>query len=268
MKKYFKLLVVAVVSVYVAICASVYATQDAKIFPGQFIPFEQAPLPPSAEAILLKVDANVTLKGYRFNAKEDDAPLLLYFGGNADKVEEFLIFAKEYKEYEIVAFNYRGFFQSTGSPSEKKLFSDALKIYDTFANDKRVVLVGRSLGSGVASYVASKRETIGVVLITPFDSIAALAKQKYPFLPVNLLLKHKFLSTEHLGQTNANIAIIEVANDAVVPNTHTQNLIDQTKKPLYRSVLRGVAHGDILLHKDFTKELDSALQRILSENKT
>jgi len=266
MKKYFKVLAVAAVVVYGGICALLYTTQDAKIFPGQFIVFDKTPLPPSAEALSLQVDPNVVLKGYRFYANAKDAPLVLYFGGNADRVEEFLIFAKGYRNYDIVALNYRGFSQSTGSPSEKNLFSDALKIYDKFVKNGDVIVVGRSLGSGVASYVASKRAVNGVVLITPFDSIYALAKQKYPFLPVKLLLKHPFLNTKHLSRSNADLAIIEVANDEVVPNTHTQNLIAQTQKPLYRSILEGVTHGDILLHENFAKELNRAIQRILSEN--
>ena len=82
--------------------------------------------------------------------------------------------------------NYRGYGHSEGRPSEARLFADAVRLYDWAAGQagvdaRRSVGMGRSLGSGVAIYLATQRTLAGLVLVTPFDSITAVAQRHYPF---------------------------------------------------------------------------------------
>src|SRR5262245_62679558 len=91
-------------------------------------------------------------------------------------------------DWSLALVNYRGYGESDGNPSETTLFGDALAVFDALASrpeiDRaRIVLVGRSLGSGVATYVASERPVAAVVLISPYDSMTAIARRHYPWLP-------------------------------------------------------------------------------------
>jgi pimeloyl-ACP methyl ester carboxylesterase len=93
--------------------------------------------------------------------------------------------------------NYRGYGGSDGTPSETALLSDALFVFDYMLategiDPAHVVLMGRSLGSGVAVHVAAKRKVGGVILVTPFDSLVNVARAHYPIFPVGLMLKHRF----------------------------------------------------------------------------
>ena len=97
----------------------------------------------------------------------------------------------------MLLMNYRGYGHSEGRPSEARLFGDAVRLYDWAASRagvdaRRIVGMGRSLGSGVAIYLATQRTLAGLVLATPFDSITAVAQRHYPFLPVRWLLRHPF----------------------------------------------------------------------------
>ena len=150
--------------------------------------------------------------------------------------------------------------QSSGKPSEANLFNDALKIYDKFAHNSRVIVIGRSLGSGVAVYLASKREVLGVVLITPYDSIASLAKEKYPFLPINLILKNRFESLKYIEKIKSPIAIIEVKNDTTIPNSHTLRLAKKIKNLSKVVVLDKTTHADVLSHPKFEESLKLTLR--------
>jgi uncharacterized protein len=112
-----------------------------------------------------------------------------------------------------VSFNYRGYAYSTGKPSEKSLFSDAIEQYDWLVNSEKIdpstiILMGRSLGTGVAVYLSSVRSVGKVILVTPYDSIEAVAQDRYFFLPVAFLLKNKFDSVSYARtQTSSLLSI-------------------------------------------------------------
>jgi pimeloyl-ACP methyl ester carboxylesterase len=122
---------------------------------------------------------------------------------------------------------YRGYGASTGEPSEAALYSDALKIYDTLSleNFESVSVIGRSLGSGVATYLASKRQLDAMVLITPYDSILNVAQQRYPIFPLSMLLKDKYESSDRAPELSLPTLVLIAPNDTVVPGAHTLNLI-------------------------------------------
>lgn len=243
---------------YIGIMGYIYLTQEAQIFNLKAIePYEKIQ-EVGIESLRLEVQG-ATLEGVRRPALEPNAPLLFYFGGNANDATRFTQYAKALKGYEIICFNYRGYGKSSGEPSEKVLFEDALLIYDTYAKDNSVVLVGRSLGSGVASYVASKRKVQGLVLITPYDSISSMAKEKYPFLPIDFLLKHTFNSLQYISSVRASVAVIEVTNDTTIPRFHLERLLEAMPHKPYHVSLTHTTHGKVLSHPDFTAHLQNIL---------
>ena len=257
-----KKVILSVVSLYILAMGYLYFTQEAQIFPASSIEKEQIPAVPNSEKIALHVNESVVLQGLIRKDDQNGAGLLLYFGGNADDATHFAHYAKALRGYDIVTFNYRGYVDSSGKPSEKALFEDALRIYDTYAKGRKVVLVGRSLGSGVATYVASKRESAGLVLITPYDSIVSMGQQKYPYFPIAWLLKHSFETVRYIPSITAPIAIIEVENDTTIPRYHLEKLLAMLPKPPLHVRLSNTTHGDVLKHPNFTHELQTLLGKI------
>lgn len=258
-----KKLLLAVVGLYVVAMGYLYFTQDAQLFNVKAIEKQAKVSGETIESISLHVKEGVDLDGVLRQDEATDAGLILYFGGNADDSTHFLDYVKELQGYDVIAFNYRGYGASTGIPSEQALFEDALKIYDTYAKGRKIILVGRSLGSGVATYLASQRVVDGLVLISPYDSILSLAKLKYPFFPIDLLLKNKFETVEYLPLVKSKIAVMEVENDRVIPHYHLEKLLEvMPSRPLH-VILSHTTHGAVLEHPAFTKELQTILGKII-----
>ncbi len=258
-----KKLLVGVIGLYLVAMGYLYFTQNDQLFPAKLIQKEAKVSGENIESLSLPVKEGVVLDGVLRKDEESDAGLILYFGGNADDATQFVVYTKALQGYDMVAFNYRGYVQSTGTPSEEALFEDALKIYDTYAKGRKVVVIGRSLGTGVATYLASKRVVDGLVLLTPYDSILSLAKLKYPFFPIDLLLNNKFETVNYLPLVKAKIAVIEVENDATIPRYHLEKLLEaMPRKPLH-VILSNTTHGAVLEHPSFTKELQTILGKII-----
>jgi len=123
--------------------------------------------------------------------------------------------------WSLALVNYRGYGASEGSPSERALFADALLVLDALrerpdVDPARVALVGRSLGSGVATYVAANRPVAGVALVSPYDSVTALARRQFPWLPIELLLRHPFDSRSRgKGMPKPARSSFEAASESV-----------------------------------------------------
>jgi len=240
---------------YLGVLVYFYFTQDSKIFKPNDIEKREPIEVKNMKNISLHVNGDATLYGVYRKADKNDAKLILYFGGNSDDATRILLHVKSLKEFNFIAFNYRGFVKSSGKPTQKALFSDALEIYDKYAKNRDVIVVGRSLGTGVASYLASKRKVKGVVLITPYDSIASMGKEKYPYLPIYMLLKHKFESIKYIQNVSAPIGLIEVKNDEVITKPHFDKLKSKVQNMALHVVFENTTHGEVLTHPDFETTL-------------
>ncbi len=188
-----------------------------------------------------------SLNGWLVNRKYRRERLLIYYGGNA---EDIYYNIDEFEALQMAALfvAYRGYGSSSGKPGEKAFFSDALAVYDDvvqqFSPDK-VFLMGRSIGSGVASYVASKRSVSGTILVTPFDSIVSVAQSFYPWLPVKLLLKHRFESTRYVATVTSPFLVLFGGQDSVVSEDHTRRLLDVIKGETTSVYIENADHGNI-----------------------
>lgn len=164
------------------------------------------------------------------------APLLIYFGGNAEDVSPLIGMDQSFAGYSVLLVNYRGYGPSQGSPGEAALFADALAWYDAAAqradvDAQRIVAMGRSLGSGVAVHLAANRRVAGVILVSPYDSVRSVAQSIYPFLPVGLLLRHPFDSMSRAGSIKAPLLCIVARDDRVIPTVHSRRLFDAWGSP-------------------------------------
>ena len=241
-----KLLIFGLIILYFGALAYIYFTQDSKVFNPTFIE-KKEPIK-NVEYITLKVAKDVVLDG--IYKESNDSPFVIYFGGNSDDATRIVLYING---LEIVAFNYRGFVNSGGKPSEEAIFSDALKIFDKYAKNTDVIVVGRSLGTGVATYVASKRDVKGLILITPYDSIVSMGKKMYPYFPIETLSKHKFESVKYMQKVQAPVGLIEVENDETIPKYHFDKLKVEVPNLALHVELKDTTHGDVLRHPDFEK---------------
>jgi pimeloyl-ACP methyl ester carboxylesterase len=194
---------------------------------------------------------DVKLTGWLF--KEEigpDRPLIVYYGGNAEDVSLNLSDRGRFDTRSFLFMNYRGYGRSQGRPSERALVEDALFVLDYVIESEKidpahVVLMGRSLGSGVAVYVAARREVGGVILVTPFDSLVNVARAHYPFLPVRILLKHRFDSASLAPGIGTPALFLTAANDRVVPVRFADNLQRLWKGPVTAITVEGTDHNTI-----------------------
>ncbi len=158
-------------------------------------------------------------------------PAVIYFGGRSEEVSWVVRDAgKLFPGMAVLAVNYRGYGSSQGDPAESHMVDDGRLLFDWLAelhhvDPKRVAVIGRSLGSGVAVQVAMERPVHSVVLITPYDSILAIAKRKFRAVPVEYVLRHRFESVKYAPQLKAPTYVLRAAFDDIVPHSHTDLLV-------------------------------------------
>ena len=201
--------------------------------------------------ITLQVGTGTVLVSTRLNAGSD---ALIYFGGNAEDVSRNMPgFSVAFPNYAIYLLHYPGYGGSPGSPSEQAIFADALALFDDVrAEHKNIVVVGRSLGSGVAVRLASLRPVERLVLVTPYDSLGDVAAHNYPFLPVRWLLRDKFESWKYAPQVTAPTRIVVAEQDEVSPRTSTDRLRTRFQNGIVSYVVvPGVGHNTISGSADY-----------------
>lgn len=182
------------------------------------------------------------------------APALIYFGGNAEDVSRTLPeLARQLPGHALYLLHYRGYGGSSGAPSQASLFADAEALHDHVAARRpQVDVIGRSLGSGVAVHLASRRPLSRLVLVTPFDSLAAVAAEQFPWLPVDFLLQDRYDSARLAPQVSAPTLLLVAAEDTLVRPERSEALRRAFGHPAVElRVLAGVDHNSISLHPHY-----------------
>ena len=221
------------------------------------------PQPPSPVGNVAEVSFNTDgeqLRGWVVNEGRPKA--LMYYGGNAENIENNIAFFEAVlPTYSVYLIPYRGYGNSTGHPTEEHLYHDALYIFDQVkVNHEQLSLMGRSLGSGVATYVAVNRQIDKLILVTPFDSVVNIAKSVYWMFPVSLLIKDKFQSIDRVKNITAKTYIFIAENDRVIPRARTEQLIAQFTEQLRETFLITDAdHNDISQYPEYIAGIKRAL---------
>jgi|SRR5690349_15515468 len=244
--------------VAVAIATAVYLKQDELIFYPQALDATSVQALESnlqrIERIELRAEDGFHLRGWLLPASHAQrAPLILYFGGNAEEVSWVLPDLARLTGWAALAVNYRGYGASEGVPSERALFRDALALYDHLASRDdidaaRIVAIGRSLGTGVAVHLAAERALCGVVLVSPYDSLTAIAQRAYPYLPARWLLRHRFDSIARAPRIRVPMLAIAAAQDTLIPSARSRKLVEAWGGPARLEVLEGRDHNNVHGH--------------------
>ena len=157
------------------------------------------------------------------------------FGGNAWNGQDVGVYLHElFPDCDVVTFHYRGYSPSTGSPSAEALTADAPLVYDAAVarvKPRRVIAVGFSIGSGVAARLAAVRKLDGLILVTPFNSLKAVAQSMYPWLPIGPFFEHEFDAAGALEESKVPVAIIAAQRDEIVPARTDRGSAQADSKP-------------------------------------
>lgn len=212
----------------------------------------------SAEADVLWLE-NEEQRIKIWTVQRSSSPALIYFGGNAEDVSINLPFFKKLApDYSLYFVNYRGFGGSSGTPSETSLYADSLAVYDMIKNNHdEIVVMGRSLGTGIATYLAAHREVNKVVLVTPFSSMAALASHHYPLMPVSPLIKDRYESDKHAAEITVPVLALIAENDEIIPRKIGTGLVESFKPGVADSiVIARTGHNNIEQSPDYRLQLE------------
>lgn len=235
-----KSLIFTIIFVYLLLCIVLFFFQRKLLY----YPTPVANIPNEKEIVF---DVNGT-KLYGWVLNEGKQKALIYYGGNAESIELNIdFFNRHLSEYTIYLINYRGYGKSQGSPSQNNLVNDASIIYDKVKqNHNSISIIGRSLGTGVATLIASSKQIDKLVLVSPYDSIENIASDLYSFFPVSFLLRDKFKSYENTSNIKAKILILYSKNDEVVKAKYTENLLKYFDKDKLKVVEINEAHHNNL----------------------
>lgn len=217
---------------------------------------------PGAESVFIESADGTRLHAWHVKGAPG-APLVLYFGGNAEQVSWMAAEARRRAPQAAwLLVDYRGYGSSEGSPSEAALVADALLWHDYAAkHSKSIYLFGRSLGSGVAVQLGAARPVAGVILVAPYDSMVALGRHHYPFLPVGWLLKHRFDSVQRAPAVAAGLLCLVAQRDEVIPAVHSRRLYDAWQGPKRWVELLGAGHNSTDDAPEFWREIRDFLDK-------
>ena len=181
------------------------------------------------------------------------APALVYFGGRSEEVSWISARLAALRGVHSLFLNYRGYGGSQGRPSERAVLADALTLYDWISSrpgvdPHRVGLIGRSLGSGIAAYVASERPAAAVVLITPYDSVVEIARCRFPYCATQILLKHRFDALGFARRARAPALVLLAEVDTVIPKHHALHLIEAWAGKKEVVLIQNTNHCDVQEH--------------------
>lgn len=242
----------AVIIIYLGLCAVLFINQRNLIY------FPQPRSINSGTTLTLSVEGAQVLVTTR---QHNGPKALLYFGGNAEDVSYSLSsLSNAFPDYAIYLLHYRGYGGSSGNPSEAALFADALALFDKVHSDhQNIVVVGRSLGSGVAVHLASLRPVARLVLVTPYDSLQELAAQQFPYFPIRWLMLDKFEAWRYAERVTVTTLVVVAEHDEVIPRANSEALYKRFRTGLASfKVVAGASHNSISEYPEYMRLLTSA----------
>ena len=234
------MIVLTVLAGYAAACLLLFVAQRSFIY----FPPQSASVPAPRTSTLAVPGAQVVVS----ERPRQGNRALIYLGGNAEDVSASLpLLDSAFPGHALYLLHYRGYAGSSGKPTEKALVADALALFDRVRGEHgEIVVIGRSLGSGIAVQVAALRPVSRLVLVTPYDSLGELAAQQFPYFPVRWLLQDKYESWRHAPQVKAPTLLIVAGQDEVIPAQSSAQLFTRFAAGVATiKVIDGAGHNGI-----------------------
>ncbi len=241
--------------VYVLVLAWVYLFQRSFIYfpPPSYVPPERAGANPHLEEISLRTADGISLKNW-YAKRHGKALVVVFFHGNGDSLPSASPLADPFiaQGYGFVLAEYRGYGGMPGSPTEQGLYEDARaairRVLAEGVAESDLVLMGHSLGSAVAVQMATEFRAAGLVLLSPFWSLARMGQIRFPFLPAERLVRDRFESFAKIARIGMPLLSIHGDADLIVPPGEGQRLFEAAREPKTLRLLPAARHNDLFDH--------------------
>jgi uncharacterized protein len=267
-------LVIMVVGAYAALAMVIFFAQSRLIYypeAGRDIVGTPGDRGLAYESVEISTADSENLHGWFVPAPEATATILFFHGnaGNISHRMEYLLMFHRLG-YNTLIFDYRGYGQSSGSPSEAGTYLDAQAAWRYLTEEKgispaRIVLFGESLGGAVAAWLAAQEKPALLVLASAFTSIPDMAAKIYPFLPVRLLSRFEYNTMDNLRTVTCPVFVAHSPQDELVPFAQGRALYRAAPDPKQFLELQG-GHNDgfIFTRKDWVRALGEFIRVNLS----
>ncbi|WP_426429414.1 alpha/beta hydrolase [Winogradskyella sp. HB-48] len=264
LRKRLKKVLVVLLSLYVMIASTLYFLQEKLMFLPTTLEQDYAyQFNTPFEELFFKTEENATINALHFKT-ENPKGVILYFHGNAGDLSRWGSITEYFveKDYDVLVMDYRTYGKSSGKLSEEAFYRDAQYCYDYLLknySENEITLYGRSLGTGVASFLAMNNSPQQLILETPYYSIEDVAKHRFPIFPVRQLLKYRFPTFQYLKKVDCPITIIHGTEDNVVPYSSAKKLSKLKIDNLYFITVENGNHNNLIEFEDYHLAINKVL---------
>ncbi len=216
------------------------------------------------EELFLKAEDNAVINALHFKAEQPKG-VILYFHGNAGDLSRWGQITEYFvdRNYDVLVMDYRTYGKSTGALSEHALYSDAQMCYDYLKEhykEEAISIYGRSLGTGIGTYIAANNKPKQLILETPYYDIPDVAKHRFPFFAVKSMLHYKLPTHEFIQNVSCNISMIHGTNDYVVPIKSGEKLFKTAPKNLTSlTVIENGSHNNLVQFESYHEKIKEIL---------
>ena len=236
---YFLQFILTIFVIYFLVLVFLYFYQRNLLYHPNENNYSEDKISVDIEKVKIQTADNIELLGWYHKKNLKDYKTLVYFHGNAGSLENRIHKLNHFQDMNInfLIIAWRGFNGNKGKPSERGLYVDGKSAIDWLkkkgVDEKNLILYGESLGTGVATHLAQNKNYAGVILETPFTSMVDAAKNFYPYIPINLLLKDKFENFKKVKNINTPILVMHGEVDQIVPFSMGKKIYEIANNPKY-----------------------------------
>ena len=256
-----------IIGIYIAISLALYYVQDYMLFKPEKLPkdFQFDYENQQTKEYNLETRDGAIINGLRFFPKDESKGVVLYLKGNSKSIKGWGKFAVDFTRhgYNVLMVDYRGFGKSTGKRSQKALKRDLQKVYDKIkerTSEDRIILYGRSLGSGFATKLASLNNPKMLILDAPYYSLTKVAARYLPFMPLSILLKYPLPTYKWLKYVQCPIHIIHGTHDKLIPYKSSVKLAQINPKLTKIHTVIGGGHKNLNNFESYHKILSKIIE--------
>jgi len=264
-KMYIWSIVSLVVVIYLIITFILYFSQRSLLYHPTENNYSGDKLTVSIDKIKIKNDDNIELLAWYHEKDIEKYKTILFLHGNAGSLENRIHKINHFNDMDVnfLIISWRGFSGNKGQPTEKGLYNDAKSGVDWLKNKgislENIIIYGESLGTGIATEIAQNNNFAGVILESPFTSMVAAGKSKYPIFPIKLLLKDKYESDKKIKNIKSPVLIMHGEADNIVPFWMGKKLYELANQPKYSYFPK---YDDHMM--DFNEDLINVIRKFLN----